>query len=179
MFLSTTHSGWQLCNKILVFSSHSWTVGKFYWSKCWCFPPTFRKRFIWVFFLETWGKLSRRVVSLVFILSLSVEVINLKNAVSEQLNKCVASEKSQDDFVKLKTVSKNCCSSLQSSRRCGWGRSRFLKLKQLKNLLLSGLLPKICTETKQPWSKKCFPVTVLLKIWSCYSFFWLKKQMKC
>lgn len=44
------------------------------------------------------------MVSLVSILSQSTEDIILKNAVSEQLNKCVAPEKSQDDFVKLKTV---------------------------------------------------------------------------
>lgn len=122
MLLSSTHLGQHLCNKILTFNSHSCMVGKFYWSKCWCFPPTFGKRPVSFFFLKTWGKFSRRVVSLVSKLRQSIEAVILKNAVSEQLYKCVAPEKSQDDFVKLKTVSKICCSSSQSSRRCGWGR---------------------------------------------------------
>lgn len=57
------------------------------------------------------------MVSLVSVLSQSIEATILKNGVSEQLNKCaVAPEKSQDDFAKLKTVSRICCSSLQPSR---------------------------------------------------------------
>lgn len=120
LLLSSNCPGQHLCTKILTLSDHSCTSGKFYWAQVLMLSSSIQKKVC----LDCQENLDENGnMCLVSVLSQSIEAIIPKNEVSEQLNKyAVTLEKSQDDFVKWKTVLKICCSYLQSSRWCGWGR---------------------------------------------------------